>query len=87
VVYIGDTPPPGAVLVVDVLAPQLASALPNLSGLVAESGTPLSHVAILARELDVAVVVGYANATTALTPGERVIVDGSTGEVTPVEVR
>jgi pyruvate,water dikinase len=87
VVYIGDDPPPGSVLVVDVLAPQLAASLPNLSGLVAQSGTPLSHVAILARELGVPTVVGYSDATSALTPGERVLVDGSTGEVTPVEVR
>jgi pyruvate,water dikinase len=81
-VYIGEDPPPGAVLVVDNLSPRLASVLPDLNGLIAETGSPLSHVAILARELGIATVVAYPDALTAFERGEMVVVDGVTGEVT-----
>ena len=81
-VYIGENPPPGSVLVVDNLSPRLASVLPNLQGLIAETGSPLSHVAILARELGIATVVAYPDAMSAFEPGESVVVDGVTGEVT-----
>ncbi len=50
-VHIGDDPPAvGSVLVVRTLDPGLASVLPRLGGLVAETGSFLSHLAILARE-------------------------------------
>jgi phosphohistidine swiveling domain-containing protein len=87
VVYQGDEPPQGAVLVVDHLRPELAGVLPKLSGLIAETGSPLSHLAILARELGIATVVGYPNARTDFDDGDTVIVDGGTGEVTRQEVR
>ena len=85
VVHIGDDPPPGAVLVVDTLAPGLAPVLPGVTALVAETGSPLSHLAILAREFGVPTVVSYPDATTAFRPGERVLVDGTTGEVTRLD--
>ena len=50
--------------------------IPRLAGLVAETGSPLSHLAILAREHGVATVVGFADATSRLRPGEVVTVDG-----------
>jgi phosphohistidine swiveling domain-containing protein len=81
-VYIGDDPPPGSVLVVDNLSPRLASMLPDLRGLIAETGSPLSHVAILARELGIATVVAYPDALNVFVPGDSVVVDGATGEVT-----
>lgn len=81
VVHRGDDPPPGAVLVVPTLSPHLASVLPRISALVAETGSPLSHLAILARELGIATVVGYPDAGTAFATGDRVIVDGISGEV------
>jgi phosphohistidine swiveling domain-containing protein len=74
-------PPEGAVLVVTTLDPGLAAALPRLAGLVAETGSPLSHLAILARELGVATVVGVADARTRFPEGAVVIVDGTSGEV------
>ena len=49
----GDVPP-GSVLVVSHLDPRLATVIPRLAGLVAETGSPLSHLAILAREHGVA---------------------------------
>jgi phosphohistidine swiveling domain-containing protein len=84
VVQHGDDGPPaaGAVLVVRTLDPNLAPLLPQLGGLVAETGSVLSHLAILARELGVPTVVGVENATTTLLPGTTVVVDGTSGEVT-----
>jgi phosphohistidine swiveling domain-containing protein len=76
------TPPDGVVLVVSHLEPQLAPLLPRLAGLVAETGSPLSHLAILAREMGVPVVVGVADAAGRFPSGTEVVVDGTTGEVT-----
>jgi pyruvate,water dikinase len=69
------------VLVVDVLDPRLAPALPLLAGLVSETGSALSHLAILAREMHVPTVVAVPDARTRFRAGTRVLVDGSTGEV------
>lgn len=71
----------GDVLVVRTLDPDLAAHLPRLAGLVAETGSPLSHLAILAREHGVPVVVGDAGARNRLAPGDVVVVDGRTGSV------
>jgi pyruvate,water dikinase len=83
-VHLGDDPPTGAVLVVAHLDPRLAPIVGRLAGLVAETGSPLSHLAILAREHGVATVVGHAGATERYAPGEVVEVDGSTGAVRTV---
>ncbi|WP_431970090.1 PEP/pyruvate-binding domain-containing protein [Nocardia sp. bgisy134] len=80
-VHIGDHPPAGSVLVVRHLDPRLAVVVPRLSGLIAETGSPLSHLAILAREHGVPVVVGYPDATRRLPDGAIVQVDGRSGEV------
>ncbi len=74
-------PAPGDVLVVRTLEPGLAAALPGLAGLVAETGASLSHLAILAREYGVPTVVAMHDALNRFTPGTRVLVDGTTGEV------
>jgi phosphohistidine swiveling domain-containing protein len=75
-------PPSGAVLVTTTLTPGLAPMLPRLAGIVAETGSVLSHLAILAREAGVATVVGYAGATDDLPEDAIVEVDGGTGRVT-----
>jgi pyruvate,water dikinase len=74
-------PADGAVLVVRTLDPSLAPMLPGLRGLVSETGSVLSHLAILAREFGVPTVVGVEDAVTRFPPGTTVVVDGSTGEV------
>jgi len=78
-------PQPGDVLVVRTLDPALAAVLPRLHGLVAETGSVLSHVAILAREFGVATVVGFANAMDTFVDGEVVLVDGDAGRVERVD--
>ena len=80
-------PAPGDVLVVRDLAPGLAAYLPGLAGLVAETGSTLSHLAILAREYDVPTVVAVHDALRRFPAGSRVLVDGTTGDVRLVEHR
>jgi pyruvate,water dikinase len=86
-VHVGiEVPPsPGDVLVVRTLDPGLAGLLPSLAGLVAETGSVLSHLAILAREYGVPAVVGLTGAPERFADGTWVVVDGTTGEVTPVD--
>ena len=62
VTYDTTDPPTGSVLVTTTLTPGLGPLLPRLSGIVAETGSVLAHLAILAREAGVPTVVGYAGA-------------------------
>ncbi|MGH9227940.1 MAG: PEP/pyruvate-binding domain-containing protein [Acidimicrobiales bacterium] len=80
--YDADAPPAGSVLVTTTLSPGLGPLLPRLKGIVAETGSVLSHLAILAREAGVPTVVGYAGATDDLPEGAVVLVDGDSGQVT-----
>jgi pyruvate,water dikinase len=52
---------------------------------VTDVGAPLSHAAIVARELGIPAVVGCLNATTVLKTGDRVRVDGGQGIVVILE--
>lgn len=81
VVAHGPNPASGSVLVVATLDPRLAPVLGGLGGLVAETGSPLSHLAILAREHGVPTVVGVDDALRRFPPGTELLVDGATGEV------
>ena len=82
VTYDTNDPPTGSVLVTTTLSPGLGPLLPRLKGIVSETGSVLSHLAILAREARVPTVVGYAGATGDLPEGPIVHVDGDTGQVT-----
>lgn len=80
----GD-PPMGSVLVTTTLMPGLGPLLPRLAGIIAETGSVLSHLAILARESNVATVVGYVGAADTFADGTIVRVNGDTGDVSLVE--
>ena len=54
---------------------------PRAAAVVTDVGAPLSHAAIVARELGIPAVVGCGNATMLLHTGDRVRVDGSHGTV------
>jgi pyruvate,water dikinase len=79
--WFDEDPPAGAVLLVQHLDPRLADVIPRLAGLVAETGNPLSHLAILAREHGVPTVVGVARARTRWSTGDVLDVDGDAGTV------
>ncbi|MGX9889384.1 PEP/pyruvate-binding domain-containing protein [Streptomyces sp. NPDC002276] len=74
--------PEHAVLVVRSLDPALAPLLPGLAGLVAETGSALSHLAVLAREFKVPTAVGVPGAVDRFPDGMPLTVDGGTGAVT-----
>lgn len=54
---------------------------PKASAIITDIGAPLSHAAIVARELGIPAVVGCGNATAQLKTGDRVLVDGGQGVV------
>lgn len=71
----------GRILVTTITDPGWVFLLSRAAGIIAERGSLLSHTAIVARELGIPAVVGIANATAMLRPGELVTVDGDRGEV------
>jgi rifampicin phosphotransferase len=54
---------------------------PRAAAVVTDVGAPLSHAAIVARELGIPAVVGCGNATMRVHSGDRIRVDGSEGTV------
>jgi pyruvate,water dikinase len=54
---------------------------PRAAAVITDVGAPLSHAAIVARELGIPAVVGCFNATSVLKTGDRVRVDGGQGIV------
>ena len=67
--------PDGAVLVTVSLSPALAGIIGRLRAVVAESGSPASHFASVAREFGLPVLCGLPQATRLLPPDTPVIVD------------
>lgn len=72
---------PGDVLVTRVAGPALAQVLPRVSGVVAELGGSTSHLASLARERGIPMVLGVLDATHKIPDGSQVGVDGVAGIV------
>jgi pyruvate,water dikinase len=58
---------------------------PRAAAVITDIGAPLSHAAIVARELGIPAVVGTGNATMRLRSGDRVLVDGGRGIVQLLE--
>jgi rifampicin phosphotransferase len=54
---------------------------PRAAAVVTDVGAPLSHAAIVARELGIPAVVGCGDATTRIHSGDRIRVDGGNGTV------
>jgi pyruvate,water dikinase len=60
---------------------------PRAAAIITDVGAPLSHAAIVARELGIPAVVGCGDATMRLQTGDRVRVDGGQGVVEIIELR
>jgi pyruvate,water dikinase len=58
---------------------------PKAAAVITDIGAPLSHAAIVARELGIPAVVGCGNATMRLRTGDKVLVDGGHGIVEILE--
>jgi pyruvate,water dikinase len=72
---------PGDVLVTKVAGPALSAVLPRVAGLVAELGGSTSHLASLARERGIPMVLGVLDATQRIPDGAQIAVDGVAGVV------
>lgn len=73
---------PGEILVCPITAPSWASAFSVAAGVVTDIGGMMCHAAIVCREYGLPAVVGTGFATTSVTTGQRVRVDGDQGVVT-----
>jgi rifampicin phosphotransferase len=71
----------GEILVTTVTNIGWTTIFPRASAVVTDVGAPLSHAAIVARELGIPAVVGCGNATMLLHSGDRIRVDGEKGTV------
>jgi pyruvate,water dikinase len=72
---------PGDVLVTRVAGPALSHILTRVAGVVAERGGSTSHMASLARERGIPMVLGVLEATLRIPDGSTVAVDGVAGVV------
>ncbi len=72
----------GAVIVTYRTDPGWIAALPSAAALLVERGSPLTHVAIVARELNVPTIVQIKNLTREVKTGMGVGLNGSDGTVT-----
>jgi pyruvate,water dikinase len=77
---------PGEIIVAHSTDPSWTPLFLVAGGIVLEEGGPLSHAAIVAREFGLPAVLNVAEAGQAITTGEELIVDGTTGEVRRVEL-
>jgi pyruvate, water dikinase len=75
---------PGEVLVCTTTSPAWTHLLSVAGAVVTETGTLLSHAAIVAREFGIPAVVSVRSATTLLADGSTVTVDGGRGTVDDV---
>jgi pyruvate,water dikinase len=72
---------PGDILVTRVAGPALSHVLPRVAGVVAERGGSTSHLASLARERGIPMVLGVHEATRKIPDGAQISVDGVAGIV------
>jgi pyruvate,water dikinase len=72
---------PGEILVTTLTNIGWTPLFPRLAAIITDLGAPLSHAAIVARELGIPAVVGCGNATMRLKTGDRVRVNGGQGFV------
>ena len=72
---------PGEILVTTTTNVGWTPIFPRAAAIVTDVGAPLSHAAIVARELGIPAVVGCNDATMRLKTGDRVRVNGSQGTV------
>ena len=66
---------PGDILVTGATTPAYTAILPMLSGLVVTEGGASCHAAVVARELQLTAIIGYADALTAIPDGAMIELD------------
>lgn len=83
----GETLQPGEIIVARTTNVGWTPLFPKAAAIITDVGAPLSHAAIVARELGIPAVVGTGNATMRLKTGDMVIVDGGHGLVHIVQAQ
>ena len=78
--------PKGIILVEPEITPDWLPVLQQVSGIVTEKGGLTSHAAIIARELGIPAVIGIRNVTKLIKNGDRLLIDGDSGEVNHLAV-
>ncbi len=73
--------PTGGILVVKRTSPELTSVLHKAAGLIADVGNTTGHLAIIARELSIPVLVNAVDATKRLSNGMEVTIDANACKV------
>jgi pyruvate,water dikinase len=76
----------GDVLVAQATAPAWTPLFGRAAAVVTDGGTLAAHASLVAREYGIPAVVGTTDATTRLRDGQEVVVDGSAGTVTALQV-
>jgi phosphohistidine swiveling domain-containing protein len=71
----------GDILVAERTDPGWVFLFPSAAGILVERGSPLSHSAIVAREMGKPIIVNILGLTARLATGDRVEMDGGTGVV------
>jgi phosphohistidine swiveling domain-containing protein len=74
---------PGEVLVARATAPAWTPLFARAAAVVTDGGTLAAHASLVAREYGIPAVVAAGDATSRLSDGQRVTVDGSAGTVHP----
>ncbi|WP_394284069.1 PEP-utilizing enzyme [Corynebacterium sp.] len=75
----------GDILVAPVTAPSWGPVFGKIKAAVTDIGGMMSHAAIVCREYALPAVTGTGNATTTITDGQLLRVDGDTGKVTVLD--
>lgn len=73
---------PGEILVAPLTDPGWTPIFTSAAAVVVNVGSPMSHAAIVSRELGIPCVLGVRGATKKIKDGARLTVDGTTGTVT-----
>jgi pyruvate,water dikinase len=71
----------GDVIVAEMTTPDMVPAMQRAAGIITDEGGMTSHAAIVSRELGVPAVVGVEAATTRLSDGQVVTIDGEKGSI------
>ncbi len=71
----------GDILVTETAAPPWSPLFATVAAIVTDTGGPLSHCAVVAREHGIPAVVGTEIGTLAITDGQQIEVDGNAGVV------
>jgi pyruvate,water dikinase len=77
----------GEILITTMTTPDMVPAMAQAAGIVTDEGGMTCHAAIVSRELGVPCIVGSRRATTVISDGLLITIDGKTGAVYPGTAR